>query len=62
MTKPRHRRCGICNVVTSRYVGTQDAGAFKVQRWVRDPVAGEVLAVNGSIVRCREHAGAAAPR
>ena len=59
MTKPKHRRCGTCNTVTARYVRTQNAGAFQVKIWAVDPQAGEVLAVNGSVVRCREHAGAA---
>jgi hypothetical protein len=56
MSKPKHRRCGICNTVTARYAGTQNAGSFAVRRWVRDSAAGEVLRVNGTIVRCQEHA------
>ena len=56
MGKPKHRRCGVCNVVTARYAGSQNAGSFRVRRWTADPVAGEVLTVNGTVVRCREHA------
>ncbi len=56
MSRPKHRRCQVCKTVTSRYAGTQDAGAFVVRKWVADPTAGEVLTVNGSVVRCREHA------
>jgi len=56
MTKPKHRRCGICNVVTARYAGTQNAGAFVVRVWTRDPQHGEVTRLNGTVVRCRAHA------
>jgi hypothetical protein len=56
MAKPKHRRCGICNTVTARYAGTQNAGAFVIKHWVKDPAAGEVLRVNGTIVRCQAHA------
>ena len=56
MAKPKHRRCGICNVITARYVRTQDAGAFKVQIWASNPQHGETLARNGTIIRCRKHA------
>lgn len=56
MARKKHRRCGVCNVVTARHVRTQDAGAFKVQVWATDPANGEVLARNGTIVRCRQHA------
>lgn len=56
MSKPRHRRCGVCNVVTARYARTQNAGAFTVQIWAGDPTHGEVLTKNGTVVRCRAHA------
>lgn len=56
MAKPRHKRCQICNAVTSRYSHTQNAGAFNVSVWVRDAVRGEVTRDNGSQVWCREHA------
>lgn len=56
MNKPKHRRCGVCNVVTARHVRTQDAGAFKVQIWKIDQNNGEVLRRNGTIIRCRQHA------
>lgn len=56
MARPKHRRCQVCNIVTSRYVGSQNAGAFLVRRWAVNPVAGEVLAVNGTVVHCAVHA------
>lgn len=39
MSKPRHRRCPICNRVTHRYSHTENAGAFVIKVWVRDPIA-----------------------
>jgi hypothetical protein len=55
MAKPKHKRCGICNCVTSRYSHTQDAGAFVVKIWVRDPKNGEATRENGNVIRCAEH-------
>lgn len=54
MSKPRHRRCETCRCVTSRYVRTQNAGAFSVQVWAVGP-AGEVSVGNGSRFYCAEH-------
>ena len=56
MAKPKHRRCDICQCVTSRYSHTQDAGAFLVKVWTRVPRNGEVIRENGTVVRCAEHA------
>ena len=58
MSKPKAKRCEVCKCVTSRYVRTQDAGAFVVQVWARDPRNGEVSTVNGTVIRCTEHAEA----
>lgn len=58
MTRPKHRRCGVCGVVTARYVRTERAGALVLKVWASDPVAGEVRTVNGTVVRCRAHAEA----
>jgi hypothetical protein len=55
MSKPKHRRCQACGVVTSRYSHTQNAGAFSVSVWVRDAVNGEFLRVNGTQVYCAAH-------
>lgn len=52
MSKPKHRRCDVCNVVTARYVRSQNAGAFVVHIWETDPCSGEVLTRNGTVVRC----------
>lgn len=56
MARPKHRRCMTCGVVTSRYAGTQNAGAFVVRRWITDAVNGEVSTVNGTDIRCTTHA------
>lgn len=56
MGKPKHRRCQVCHVVTARYAGSQNAGAFVVRRWVTDPRNGEQLTRNGTVVRCTAHA------
>ncbi len=56
MSKPKHRRCGVCDCVTARYIGSQDAGAFVVKKWARDQRNGEHLAENGAIIRCEKHA------
>lgn len=56
MTKPKHQRCGICNVVTARYVRTQNAGAFVVKIWARDERNGQVTRDNGTVIRCLAHA------
>ena len=56
MAKPKHRRCGICGCVTSRYSHTQDAGAFVVKVWTRDARNGEVTRDNGAAIRCAQHA------
>jgi len=58
MGKPKHKRCQVCNGVTSRYSHTQNAGAFNVRVWVRDATRGEVTRVNGTQVWCRAHAPA----
>jgi hypothetical protein len=56
MGKPRHRRCGVCGVVTARYSHTQDAGAIVLKYWIPDRRNGEVLSGNGAVVRCDAHA------
>lgn len=56
MSKPKHRRCQVCQCVTSPYVRTQNAGAFVVKVWARDPKNGEVTRDNGTVVRCTAHA------
>jgi hypothetical protein len=57
MSKPKHRRCGICNVVTSRYVRTVQQGPFTFKVWEKDSRNGEVVTDNGRTVRCTEHSG-----
>ncbi len=42
-----------------RYVRTENAGAFSVQVWARDPDRGEVRTANGTVVRCQAHAATA---
>lgn len=42
MSKPKHRRCETCNVVTARYARTQSQGPFVFKVWVRDARNGEV--------------------
>lgn len=56
MSRPKHRRCQVCHVVTSRYHHTENAGAFRIQKWVKDPQHGQVTRENGTIVRCLAHA------
>jgi len=57
MTKtPKTRHCGICQAVTARYSHTQNAGAFVIKIWTRDPQHGEVTRLNGTVVRCLAHA------
>lgn len=56
MSKPKHRRCDVCYAVTARYVRSQNAGAFTVKIWAADPVHGEALHANGTVVRCTKHA------
>src|SRR5688500_12030616 len=58
MATPNHRRCQVCNEVTSRYSHTQSAGPFSVRVWKQDTNRGEVLHANGSQVFCTEHAPA----
>jgi hypothetical protein len=58
MSKPKHRRCHVCNQVTSRYSHAQNAGAFTVRVWEQDPARGEVLRANGTQVFCTDHAPA----
>jgi hypothetical protein len=53
MSKPKHRRCQVCDRVTSRYSRTQNAGAFVVKIWVRDQLNGEVTRDNGRVVLCK---------
>lgn len=53
MTKPKHRRCQVCDRVTSRYVRTQKAGAFSVVIWAGDALNGEVIRDNGNTVLCK---------
>jgi hypothetical protein len=55
MSKPKHRRCQVCACVTSRYVRTQNAGAFTVKVWARDSANGEVTRENGNVVLCAVH-------
>jgi hypothetical protein len=60
MTKPRHQRCTVCGVVTSRYSHTEAQGPFSVKVWVRDERNGSVQGADGNPY-CREHAPAAKP-
>lgn len=56
MGKPKHKRCGVCNVVTSRYSHTVQQGPFTFKVWVRDAKNGEVSRENGNVIRCEDHA------
>jgi hypothetical protein len=53
--KPKHNRCGVCGVVTSRYSHSERAGAVTLKIWVRDKKNGEQVSKNGTVVRCRKH-------
>lgn len=56
MSKPKHKRCGVCSVVTSRYSHTERPGAFVLKVWIRDPQHGQVTRDNGATIRCLAHA------
>lgn len=51
--KPKHRRCQVCDRVTSRYSHTENGGAFTIKIWVRDPLNGQVIRDNGNTVLCK---------
>jgi hypothetical protein len=55
MTKPKHKRCAVCDVVTSRYSCTTMQGPFAVKVWVRDERHGSVQGADGKPY-CDEHA------
>jgi len=50
--KPSHKRCQVCDRVTSRYSHTERAGAVVLKVWIRDELNGEVRTDGGRTVLC----------
>jgi hypothetical protein len=47
MARPRHQRCTVCGVVTSRYSHTETRGPFAMKVWKRDERNGSVQGADG---------------
>lgn len=58
MSRPKHRRCQVCNVVTSRYRRTVQQGPFTFVEWTPDARNGEVQDGVSGRFYCTEHAPA----
>jgi hypothetical protein len=61
MSKPKHRRCATCGVVTSRYARTERQGSVFFAVWVRDARNGEQRDRGTGRLYCDAHAVPAEP-